>query len=285
MSPSRPATFWPTHDPNLDAFAPHPTQGGSELHCALERVGKGETVSLDDLEHAAQASEIPFRSGHRGAEKTEIPRYPTLTDLVRIGGDLQPDLLACGPDWALGPWADATDMRDPVHAACLIHACAVVTLSVTQPPQAPLAKRHLRRERRPPSPDRAGLAHLLTAPQSLWRLDEPVGNLWRITDLCGLHESWRPECPLDLSELPSLTVGEPQRGDTLCARVIPTRTGHRAYLGLRVRGTPAPHEIERWRKICLLEARASARAVPVEVALARHGHRMMRFLHEWAWAP
>jgi hypothetical protein len=276
---------WPHPDLQDDAFAP-PVDASAPAAFVrlLTHLGRGEPLDHVALHQVAHACGIDTDLCHRKRDSREALDYPRPDLLLRIGSNLRPDLVGCAPDWALGAWADALILDDPAHTQARVHACALVALSDVQPPDPPLIRRHLRREMdSPTTPYREGLARLLETPQGLWLLDQQDGDRWQLTDLLELHPTWSPEEPVDLHAVPSVEGGSPQKGDTLCARLVDTPSGPQAWIGLRVSSHPSLDQIRGWRLLCLLVARLKSPNLPLEIALARQGHRLMRYLHEWAW--
>ncbi len=188
---------WPHPDLQDDAFAPPADASAPPAFVKLlTRLGRGDPLEHESLHQVARACGIDTDLRHRKRDPLEVLDYPTPDLLLRIGTDLRPDLVACAPDWALGPWADALILGDPAHTQARVQACALVALSDVQPPDPPLGRRHLRREMdRPSTPYREGLAHLLEAPQGLWLLDQQDGDRWSLIDLLELHPSWSPKEP------------------------------------------------------------------------------------------
>ena len=280
-----PPPIWPHPHQQDDAFAPPvDTRGPRAFVKFLTRLGQGAPLEHAALYQVAHACGIDTDLRHRKRDTQEALHYPTPDLLLRMGTDLLADLVACAPDWALGPWADGLTLCNTVHRQAMIQACALVALSDVQPPNPPLGRRYLRREMDSRStPYRGGLAHLLEVPQGLWLLDQQDGDRWRLVDLLDLHPSWLPKAPVDLQTMPSVEGSAPQKGDTLCARLLETPTGPRAWVGLRVSGSPSLDQVRDWRLLCLLVGRQTTPNLPLEIALARQGHCLMRYLHEWAW--
>ena len=225
------------------------------------------------------------RPPHHGQPIPPTPRAQWLRceDLLNIGCDIQPALGDDGPDEVLGPWSDVMDAALPAHRQLLIHAVALCGLSCTGPEPTSPVRRFLNNGAQKKLRNRQELSCILRTPMGLWRITEHNDDGWRVRDLIDLETVWSPDGPVDLTALASVSGAPAQPGDTVCARLLATPNGATAVVGFVVNGSPPEDTFAAWRQDVLERHHAERPHGSIGCAVSRHGHRLARYLHQWAW--
>ena len=214
---------------------------------------------------------------------TPLERWPTLSDLVHIACDIQPDIGDEAPGVALGPWSDVMDVTRASHKQLLRTAVALCGLSCTDSePTSPL-RRFLNNGAHKKHNSRPALSSVLRTPMGLWRITKADGQRWRVRDLLDLEHVWTPSGAVDLRTLASVASQPLDVGDTVCARLLPTPDGHVAVVGFYVKGSPDTETLESWRALVLTRHHKERPNGSIGAAVSRYGHLLAQRLHLWAW--
>ncbi len=206
-----------------------------------------------------------------------------LADLVRVSTDLCPDADQEAGEWALGPWADAIAVGDPLGRRAL--AVALAWHGFTEREDGfTTFERWCNGKFAPPESERAAVRAIGTAPVGLWRVRAVREDTVILDDALGLSARFRPVGPARL-ERPGGVVGDLSVGGGLLARVAPLADGGWwVGAGLALPALPPPALVRRWIHLDLLVARLGDRRLRREVFLSRRGVSLARAVHEWLWS-
>lgn len=189
---------------------------------------------------------------------------PSVADLVRIGTDHAPSLVAEGPDRVLGPWAiDAP--REVLLVATALAAFLVPEDDDTTPVDRVL--------RELSGPAAAGLRAARWAPLAPWAV-EPCGDgRVLVTPLLPMG-SGAPAGPVAWGPVPAVAGG----GDLVFARIAPALEGWALVAGLALPAPPAGTLSSAARRL------TAGRPPTTEGTLRARGHALLRGLLEREWA-
>jgi len=200
---------------------------------------------------------------------------PMEVDLARNTADHDPAAGASCPDLVLGPAADDADRRS------LLIALALGMFFVGDGVKERPLRRWLRRDPRPPVPDRDAVRAVAQTPFAPWRITAvPRPGSLVLTDVIGLPDPGH--CAV---RTPGLPLGPVGPGDLLLARVVAGPAGPVAMCALGCPG-PLPAAVPRWIRWLGWEDRALRAGKPPTLSgvLARRGHHLGRRILEAAWA-
>lgn len=226
--------------------------------------GAGDPVAAPDTTPGATPGTLPewFRP-----ERDRPPpggRLPSVADLVRIGTDHAPSLVAEGPDRVLGPWAiDAP--RDVLLVATALAAFLVPEDDDTTPVDRVL--------RESSGPAAAGLRAARWAPLAPWTV-EPCGDGRVVVTPLLPMGAGAPAGPVAWGPVPAVAGG----GALVFARIAPAPEGWALVAGLALPAPPAGTLSSVARRL------PAGRPPTTEGTLRARGHALLRGLLEREWA-